>query len=339
LALHRLRARADPRLHARFFGAMPREVVGLRRLIRREQVGIVQVHGDTNPHGAIAARLEGVAVVWQLYDTRTPPPLRRVTMPLVLRLADVITTWGEQLGREYPGATSLGERWISVFPPVDGAQFAPDPARRASARAELGLGADDVAVACIGMRNPSKGHDRFVRALAIARRGRPSLVGRILGPDSPAHADYERRFRAEAQSLGLLDGHALDIRDAGSRVPELLPAFDILALSSVPRSEGMPTVILEAMACGIPVVATHVGAVAELVEAGSTGLVVPPEDDEALAAGLARLASDAELRAHLGEAGRRRFDEVFQLERLADRHARAYELAVSHARTRRRAHV
>jgi glycosyltransferase involved in cell wall biosynthesis len=122
-------------------------------------------------------------------------------------------------------------------------------------------------------------------------------------------------------------------------VPELLPAFDILALSSVPRSEGMPTVILEAMACGIPVVATHVGAVAELVEAGSTGLVVPPEDDEALAAGLARLASDAELRAHLGEAGRRRFDEVFQLERLADRHARAYELAVSHARTRRRAHV
>src|SRR5581483_8065849 len=177
-------------------------------------------------------------------------------MPLVTRVADVITTWGKGLGHAYPGTTRLGERWIPVFPPVDGSQFAPDPEQRAAARAELGIAEGDVAVALVGMRNPSKGHDRFVRALAIARARRPELIGRILGPSSPAHADYERRVQAEADRLGLLDGHALEIRDAGTRVPSLLPAFDILALTSVPRSEGMPTVILEAMACGIPVVAT-----------------------------------------------------------------------------------
>jgi len=335
LPLHRLRARPDPRLHAAFLGTLPREVAALRRLIRREQVGIVQVHGDTNPHGAIAARLEGVAVVWQLYDTRTPQRLRQVTMPFVTRVADVITTWGERLGREYPGTAGLGERWVPVFPPVDGTQFSPRPGAREAARKELGLSQDAIAVACIGMRNPSKGHDHFVRALGIGRQERSSLVGRILGPASPAHADYERRFRDEAQQLGLLDSGALQIADAGSRVPELLPAFDILALTSVPRSEGMPTVILEAMACGLPVVATDVGAVRELVVDGETGVVVPPLDDPAIAAALGRLADNASLRATLGQAGRRRFNEVFQLERLADRHAHAYQLALTHAGARK----
>ena len=334
LPLHRLRARPDPRLHAALLASFPREVRGLRRLIRREGIGIVQLHGDTNPHAAVAGRLEGCAVVWQLYDTRTPVPLRRVTMPVVTRLADVITTWGDALGRAYPGVTALGERWLTVFPPVDGTRFAVSAERRDAARAELGIAPDDVAVACIGMRNPSKGHDHFVRSLAIARREDPSIVGRILGPPSPAHADYEADFRGEAARLGLLDGHALDIRDAGARVPELLPAFDLMALSSVPRSEGMPTVILEAMACGLPVVATDVGAVTELVSHDETGFVVTPLDDDALAGSIGRLAADAELRRRMGAAGRRRFEEVFQLERLADRHADAYERAVAHARAR-----
>jgi glycosyltransferase involved in cell wall biosynthesis len=127
----------------------------------------------------------------------------------------------------------------------------------------------------------------------------------------------------------------LDIRDAGARVPELLPAFDVLALSSVPRSEGMPTVILEAMACGLPVVATRVGAVAEEVVDGQTGLIVEPLDDDALAGALARLAADAQLRGRMGAAGRDRFEQSFRLDVLADIHVRAFELALAHRRVRR----
>jgi glycosyltransferase involved in cell wall biosynthesis len=249
-------------------------------------------------------------------------------------MADAITTWGDQLGRAYPGVERLGERWVTVFPPVDGTQFKTDPEHRERARRELGLGPEDVAVACIGMRNPSKGHDHFVRALAQARTEHSALVGRILGAESPAHRDYEAAFRAEAESLGLLDNGTLQIADAGSRIPKLLGAFDVLALSSVPRSEGMPTVILEAMACGIPVAATRVGAVAELVVDGETGLLVEPLDDSALAAAIGRLAGDPELRQRLGSAGRRRFEETFKLERLADLHAHAYGLAIAHARAR-----
>jgi glycosyltransferase involved in cell wall biosynthesis len=334
LPLHRLRAKPDPRLHAQFLASFPHEVAGLRRLIERLGIDVVQAHGDTNPHAALAGHRAGAAVVWQLYDTRTPAALRRVTMPLVTRVADVITTWGRRLGLEYPGTERLGERWIPVFPPVAGEDFAPSEQRRAAARAELGIAGDAVAVAVIGMLNPSKGHDHFVRALGLARADHPNLVARMLGPPSPAHAEYERRVRAEADALGMLADGVLDIRDAGARVAELLPAFDILALSSVPRSEGMPTVILEAMACGLPVVATNVGAVAELVVDGDTGYVVPPLDDRRLAEALGWLAADADLRARIGAAGRTRFEEHFELDVLADIHVRAFELALDHRRHR-----
>jgi glycosyltransferase involved in cell wall biosynthesis len=157
----------------------------------------------------------------------------------------------------------------------------------------------------------------------------------MLGPASPAHEHYERGFRAEAERLGLMQRGVLDILDAGTRVPELLPAFDLLALSSVPRSEGMPTVILEAMASGLPVVATNVGAVAEEVVDGETGLIVPPLDEDAFAGALVRLATDAELRARMGAAGRERFEQSFRLDVLADVHVQAFELAREHRRSRR----
>lgn len=330
MELHRLRATPDPRVQAPLIARFAPEVGALRRLIRRAGIDVVQPHGDTNPHAALAAHREGVAVAWQIYDTRTPVPLRRLTMPLVTRVADVITTWGRALGHAYPGATALGDRWVPVFPPVDGSVFTPDAATRAAARAELGIGEDEFAVGAVGMLNPSKGFDDFVRAVALAREREPRVVGRILGPPSPAHAGYERDVRAAAAPLG----RAFAISDAGSRVPELLPAFDALALTSVPRSEGMPTVILEAMACRLPVVATDVGAVRELV-VPETGFVVAPLQPEQVATHLVALAGDRGLRARLGAAARERFEREFSLDVLARRYVSAYERALEHRRRRR----
>jgi glycosyltransferase involved in cell wall biosynthesis len=190
-------------------------------------------------------------------------------------------------------------------------------------------------IGAIGNRNPSKGFEHLARALAHARREHPQAVARVLGAPSPPHAAWERAVLEEARGLGL-DETAFSMRDGGTRVPELIAGFDVFALSSVPRSEGMPTVILEAMACGLPVAATDVGAVRELVADGETGLVVAPEDPTALGAAIARLLGDRALRARMGAAGRRHFAERFSLDRLADRHAEAYRLALAHRDARRR---
>src|SRR5688572_13944307 len=90
IPLHRLRATLDPINHLRLFGTSRREVQALREVIRTTAADVVQVGGLVNPHSAIAARLERTAVVWQLIDTRPPMTFRRLMMPLVVRLADVV---------------------------------------------------------------------------------------------------------------------------------------------------------------------------------------------------------------------------------------------------------
>ena len=104
-------------------------------------------------------------------------------------------------------------------------------------------------------------------------------------------------------------------------------------MGSVPNSEGVPTVILEAMACGVPVVATDVGAVAEVVDDGVTGFVVPPLRPQALADATLRLLGDPDLRARMSLAAREQAVARFDVEVCADTHVRAFEAAIAyHAR-------
>jgi glycosyltransferase involved in cell wall biosynthesis len=332
MPLHRLRATPNPRIQGRFLATIWPEVQALRRVIRERRVDLVQAHGDTNPHAAIAGHLEGVAVVWQLYDTRTPAPLRRVTMPMVTRIADAITTWGTELARVHPGTLSLGDRHVVVFPPVDADKFKPDPERRKSARRELGVSDDEFLIGAVGVRNPTKGYEWLARALARARGDRPQIQVRVLGSPSPVHGEYERSVLSEVAALGV--GDIFEIRDPGPRVPELMPAFDALILSSVARSEGIPTVILEAMACGIPVISTEVGAVPEVLPADA-GILIPPEQVEPMAEAMGRLAGDRERAEAMGTRGRELVEERYRLEVCAGRHLSAYDRALKHRSARR----
>jgi glycosyltransferase involved in cell wall biosynthesis len=329
--LHRLRATINPKPNLALAAALRREVAGLGSLIREHRIDVVQSHGATNPHGALAARRAGVASLWQIFDTRAPMALRRLVMPMVVRLADASTVWGQELARVHPGLTDLGERLTVVYPPVEQDRFAPDSERRASARAELGVADGELLVGSVGVLNPQKGHEYTIKAAAMVRSQRPETRFRILGTSSPAHSAYETGLREEIRRSGLSD--VLSIVDPGSRVDHLIQAFDIFLMTSVPRSEGMPTVILEAMSCAKPVIATDVGATAELVVRGETGVIVEACATEQIAAALLALCEDKALRTQLGKSGRHRAQEVFGLERLADLHADAYAIAVQHQRS------
>lgn len=328
LELHRLRRSPDPRVHLALAGSFRREVRRLRGLIRREGIDLVQAFGDTNPHLAVAGHLEGKAVVWHLYDTVSPPVVRRATMRLVTRLADVIMVTGGGLAREYPGAAGLGARCVTVYPPIDSSAFVPDAGRRAAARRELGLPADALVVGTVGNRNPSKGHDLLAEAVSSLNAAGREVWCRVLGSPSPAHAGHMADVDARVAQLGL--GERLAFHDPGTRVAELMPAFDVFALSSVPRSEGVPTVVLEAMSCALPVVTTDVGAVSEVVEEGITGSVVPPLEPGRLAAALEPLLADPERRSAFGETARRRAIERYDVSYCVGTYADAYGLALRH---------
>jgi glycosyltransferase involved in cell wall biosynthesis len=157
----------------------------------------------------------------------------------------------------------------------------------------------------------------LVRAAALLE---PGSFSALLVGDGPERVGVE----AEARRLGVAGA----VRLAGERrdVPELLAGADVFVLAS--RSEGLPISILEAMGAGLPVVASSVGGVAELVEHRVTGLLVPPADPPALARALGELIRDPLMRSSYGEAGRRRAQELFGFDAFRRSHLHAYRRAL-----------
>lgn len=325
--MRRLRASANPLTHARLLLDVPVQIVRLRRLIRYFDIDIVQNHGDLNPYAALAGRLERRAVVWQLLDSRTPARLRPATSALIRHVADTVFVVGEALGAGYPSISALGSRVIVTPPPVDTSAIRPSRSSRDEARRRLGVSAHDLLIGTIGNRNPQKAQDVLVRAVAAVRRQTPSVDLRILGGASPDHAGYEAGLRDAIERSGLSPA---TVSDPGAEAAKLVHAFDIMAMTSAPYSEGMPTVLLEAMAAGIPCVSTDVGSVSEVIEHGRTGLVVAPGSDEAVVDALTHLVERPELRRQMGDAGRSAATVRFDLEACARRYHAGYREALVH---------
>lgn len=336
LPLHRLRAVPDPITHARFLAGFPGEVKALRRLIRERSIDVVQVSGLVNPHAAIAARLEGVGVVWQLLDTRAPMVLRRVLMPWVLTLADVVMTTGVGVARVHPGAANLGARLVPFYPPVDTSAFRPDAGQRAAAREELAIPSGAPLVGTVANLTPQKGLEHFVAVADELYASRSDIRFVVLGSAMETHGAYEATIRRQVHESTAGRTGALRIVDPGMRVAELLPSLDLFLLTSVPRSEGVSTTVLEAMATGIPVISTDVGALAEVVADGVTGRIVAPLDNGAMVEAVAALLDDAEVRAHMGAEARQRATDLYDVQVCADTHVHAYKLAAARAGRRRR---
>jgi glycosyltransferase involved in cell wall biosynthesis len=184
------------------------------------------------------------------------------------------------------------------------------PGEREALRAELDLGPDDLVAICVARFAPQKAHDVLLEATAAARREVPQLRLLLVG-DDPFGDGRERAERLAAE-LGLEDA----VRFCGIRrdVPRLLAASDVFVMSSL--WEGFGLVFLEAMSAGLPVLATKVSGVPEVVAEGATGLLVPPSDVQAFAAGLTALAADPERREAMGRAGRERVRSGFGIDRM-----------------------
>ncbi len=173
-------------------------------------------------------------------------------------------------------------------------------------RASLGLEGDTVALVFVGNLIPHKGLQMTIRALSRVHGPSWRLFVMGDGPDESAS-------RILATGLGVADRVSFLGRRAPEGVERVVAASDALVLPS--SVEGMPYVILEAMACAKPVVSTHAFGIPEAVADGESGLLVEPGDVEGLSRALQALIKDAALRERLGRAGRVRFEERFTLER------------------------
>jgi glycosyltransferase involved in cell wall biosynthesis len=177
---------------------------------------------------------------------------------------------------------------------------------------------DRVTIAAVGSLAPVKRWDRLLTAATQLQHEGLNFLVRIVG-DGPLRASLEQ----QADALGIRDS----VEFTGQRrdVPALLSGASMLAHTS--ESEGVPNVVMEAMACGRPVVATDVGDTRYLVENGKTGFIVENGDDKAFARCLAMLVNSRELCAQMGAAGRVKAERDFGLDRLVEETLSAYRVA------------
>lgn len=167
-------------------------------------------------------------------------------------------------------------------------------------------------IACVGTLHEVKGQAILVEACRILRDAAVDVRCRFVG-DGPDEA----ALRARIAAAGLSDRVTLEGRLTQDEVVNVLTSADLLVAPSVPtrdgRREGIPVVLMEAMSCGLPVVASRLSGIPELVEDGICGLLVPPGDAAAVAAAVRRLADDPDLRTGMGRAARERVERNFDL--------------------------
>jgi glycosyltransferase involved in cell wall biosynthesis len=286
----------------------------LSRYLRRERFDVVHAHDlYSDLMGIPAARLAGIPRViaaqrdlgeWWWYTPRN----RRILRFLQRHACRVIANSGAI--RDRMVHEGFPEAQIVVLRNgVDTERFG--EARCGPAPLWPGwTGAEFLAIAVSNMHEESKGQQFLIEAVAALRERFPALHLALAG-DGPRRTHLERL----AERSGIGDRvHFLGRR---ADIPELLACSDAGVLPSL--TEGLPNSVLEYLAAGLPVVATRVGGVPEVIEDGQEGFLVPPGNPGALAAALSRLLQDPGLAQRMGDAGQRRAQAEFSFERLVER--------------------
>ena len=285
----------------------------LMKLMRRPQADAVVTvgAGDKMFWGRIAAHLAGVPVVASaLHSTGWPDG--------VGRLNRLLTSWTDAfIGVADAHAEHLvqnerfpAEKVNTIYNGVDCDRFAPQDA--SAIRRELGIAADAPVVGILAALRPEKNHELFLAGAKEIRAALPAAQFIVVG-DGPKRPELEQL----AADLGIAD--AVHFVGSRSDVPALLAACDIVALTS--HNEASPVSILEALACGVPVVASNVGSVRETVVDGETGRLFPAGDLAAFVAATVGLLNSPADRERMGAEGRRRVEARWSLDAMV----RGYE--------------
>ena len=286
-------------------------VVRAARLARRLRPDVVvgfMFHGIMTAR--VAGRLARTPAVVSSIRSELDFPKRERIMALTGRMTDAVTIMSDHLAAQVAEKGVASRSHTFVIPnAVDFNRFSADSCR-SQTRENLGVTDDHFLWLAAGRLAPEKDYEGLIHAFSILAQRRETQL--FIAGDGPLRDDLALQVR----DLSLSDRVSLlGLRDD---MPGLYRASDALVLSS--EWEGMPNVVLEAMASGTPVVATAVGAVPELVSDGESGFVVPPRDHAALADAMERMMDlSCEERQALGKAGYDRARSEFSLDRVIDR--------------------
>lgn len=269
----------------------------LSRCLTQSGADVAHTH---NPHalvyGSLAASLAGAACVHSKHGVNPDASRRLWLRRAASSIVDAYVAVTPSLARIAIAQSECDPTLLHVIPNgIDTSRFALDLAARSRIRAELGIPENAWVVGTVGRLSPEKNQTLLIDAVAPMLDPRRHLV--IVG-DGPSRESLERHARTTMRP------ELIHFTGARKDIAELMSAFDIFALTS--SSEGLPLVLLEAMAMGLPVLSTSVGGIPDLVEHGVTGFLVPSGDCIALVSQLVWLASRPQAAIEVASAARRR---------------------------------
>jgi len=293
-----------------FLSSIVRGTRAIARLARQHDVRLI--HGFTfavlaAPLAAIMLRLPLVMHAHEIL--LRPRALRKLLHFVNVRWSDRVICVSEATRQNILEDRPSDTNRVQV---IHNGITPPEPSGRSIAelRAQLGVPQDKPLVGMIGRISPWKGQEVFLEAAALVAAENPNCHFIAIGGVFDKEIQHLERLKQLHERLNL--EHVAILHDFMSDAREMLAAFDLF-ISPSTSPDPFPTVILEAMSAGVPVIATAHGGPLEMVVDGVTGLLVPPRDAAALAAAINALLLDPQRRQQMAEAGRLRMQESFSL--------------------------
>jgi glycosyltransferase involved in cell wall biosynthesis len=288
-------------------------LVRLYRLMRRGRFQLVHCHSSkAGVLGRTAARLAGLpVVVYSPHGFAFEGARLGMTARIIRRIEAMCGAWTNCIcclsAHEAAQARALG------IPP-ERIEIIPNGVRTVGGQMRTPHRTPPLRIGTAGRTVRQKGQDTLIRALACGRTRWPPLVLEVAGegPGTRRLQRLARRLGVQVNFLGRL-----------ARIEEWLQTLDLFVLAS--RWEGMPLALLEAMSLGVPVVATCVGGVPEMLDRGAAGLLVPPDDIRALAAGIETALADPLRTAARASVARQRVAGANDLDRVMQSYVRLYD--------------
>lgn len=280
-------------------------------LIKRHRIDVVYTNTVTVLEGALAARMARIPHTWHIHEaikgnpSLTPPFPSALHTYIVSRLSQSIIVPSKYMIETAYKSRMFRKKATVIYNGVDTKLFHPNKNARENAVQQFGLASNRKLVAIIGSIIPVKGHADFIKAASLLNQ-RHNIEFLIIGDDPQ---NRSQQIQELAEQLGLKNNvHFLGFQDS---LHSILPGLDLLVLTS--KSEAFSRIIIEAMASGIPVVATDCGGPAEAVVDGKTGYLVSVGDHSMIASAIENILLDKTQADSFGAEGRNLAENNFSL--------------------------
>lgn len=295
----------------------------LRQLIRAERPDVVHLHSrrGSDIWGALAGKLEGVPVV---LSRRVDNPESRFVVKLKYRLYDEVVTISDGIRQVLLSEGVPPAKVHCVLSAVDTERYQPDRSHLSWFREAFGVAEDELSIGMVAQFIARKGHITLLDALPEVLARHPRLKVVLFG-QGPLWSEIDARVKGDP----LLSQH-VQLPGFRKDLDRILPCLDVLAHPA--HMEGLGVSLLQAAACGVPLVGGRAGGIPEIIQPGLNGELITPGDTAALVRELDKVLGSTELRQRYGQAGRQWVVERFSVDAMVEGNLGVYQRAIARRR-------